>query len=94
MIYDDIVDANRIITTKAAYTAGSGIVDISGKLHLADDDDLISRIMERLNFVPTIEHKCHNCGGVLEIRADEHLFRCPYCNSCYAIGINMKNDRG
>ena len=69
-------------------------VQLNGHLQLADDDDLIDRIMARLNFVPTMEHKCNSCGGVLEIRADEHIFRCPFCNSVYAIGTNMKNDRG
>ena len=89
---NEILNPHSIIATKT-YTTGS-TATIKGHLQLADDDDLIDRIMAKLNFVPTFEHKCNSCGGVLEIRADEHIFRCPFCNSCYAIGTNMKNDRG
>ena len=50
--------------------------------------------MQEVNFTPTVEHKCHNCGGSLEIKATEHIFKCPFCNSVYAIGTELVNDRG
>ena len=53
---------------------------------------LIDEIISRFNFVPTLEYKCHNCGGVLEMKATEHIFRCPFCNSVYAVGTQLKND--
>lgn len=96
-------DSSSVIIGRNYYapTATSQTVDASighrtlkGYLDLANEDSVIEEIMRRLTFVPTFEHKCNSCGGVLEIKADEHIFRCPYCNTCYAIGTNMKNDRG
>ncbi len=55
---------------------------------------LIDEIISRFNVVPTLEYKCHNCGGVLEMKATEHIFRCPFCNSVYAIGTLPIHDLG
>lgn len=54
-------------------------------------DDIYEKILARLSLVPTVEHKCHNCGGVVELDAGHHVFHCPYCNSVYAIGTRMVN---
>lgn len=47
--------------------------------------------MQEVSFTPTVEHKCHNCGGTLEIKITEHIFKCPFCNSVYAIGTQLIN---
>lgn len=54
-----------------------------------DYDDIFKHIAERFNKVPTIEHKCHNCGGTLIMKEDQHIFNCPYCDSVYAIGTSQ-----
>lgn len=51
------------------------------------------QLMEKFATVPTFEHKCHNCGGTLEMKATEHIFKCPYCGSVYAIGTAMINNK-
>lgn len=59
------------------------------------EDSLLEQIARQLStkMMPTFEHKCNNCGGTLEMRADEHIFKCPYCGSCYAVGTMQINDR-
>lgn len=49
-------------------------------------EKLFQEFIDKYTAIPTFEHKCNNCGGVLEMKIDEHLFRCPYCGSCYAVG--------
>lgn len=68
-----------------------GGVSASAKV---DMDEIMEEIQKRMNMVPSMEHKCHNCGGVLEMRADQHIFVCPYCGTAYAIGTVQINDRG
>lgn len=51
------------------------------------------QLMEKLAAVPTFEHKCNNCGGTLEMKTTEHIFKCPYCGSVYAIGTAMIHDK-
>lgn len=59
-----------------------------------DMDEIMEEIQKRMNMVPTMEHKCRNCGGALEMRADQHIFICPYCGSAYAVGTAQINDKG
>ena len=49
--------------------------------------------LEELAAIPTFEHKCNNCGGTVEMDIDNHIFRCPYCGSVYAVGVKMINDK-
>lgn len=59
-----------------------------------DYDKIFEAMVSRFNkMVPTVEHKCHNCGGTLEINANQGIFKCPYCRSVYAIGTLRINDR-
>lgn len=51
-------------------------------------EDIFHKLMEKFNKHPIVEHKCHNCGGIIELDENKHVFRCPYCNSVYAIGTN------
>ena len=56
-----------------------------------DYEDIFEEMKKRFNIKPIIHHNCHNCGGRLELREDQHIFICPYCNSVYAVGINQVN---
>lgn len=47
--------------------------------------------LKALQAIPTFEHKCNNCGGTVEMDIDNHIFRCPYCGSVYAVGIQQIN---
>ena len=52
------------------------------------------KLLRELSTSPTFEHKCNNCGGTVEMDAEKHIFKCPYCGSVYAIGTAMVNDEG
>ena len=56
-----------------------------------DYDEIFEKMIERYNMKPIIHHNCHACGGTLELREDQHIFVCPYCNSVYAVGVNQIN---
>lgn len=89
-ISDDLYfgEASLPVTESFNWTTAA----IAGHL---DYDDIFNNIVKRFNkIVPTIEHKCHNCGGTLEIKPDQGIFKCPYCRSVYAIGTQRVNDRG
>lgn len=51
------------------------------------------KLMEKLSKCPTFEHKCHNCGGTVVLDVEKHIFNCPYCDSVYAVGTAMINDK-
>lgn len=54
-------------------------------------DDLFRDFISRINQIPMMAHNCNNCGGTLEMKADEHIFKCPYCGTVYAIGTEQVN---
>ena len=53
--------------------------------------DYVESMFRDMQMIPTFEHKCNNCGGTLEMRTDEHIFKCPYCYSVYAVGTKQIN---
>lgn len=57
-------------------------------------EEYIQNLLKKLSFHPTFEHKCNNCGGTIELDINNHIFKCPYCNSVYAIGTKQINDKG
>ena len=50
------------------------------------------KLLGELSTNPLFEHKCNNCGGIVEMDVENHIFKCPYCGSVYAIGTSMVND--
>lgn len=87
----NIVDKNYLSVVKqiSEYTISDAIDSIENRI---DYDQIFNEIAKRFNQTPIIEHKCHNCGGVLEIKANDGIFKCPYCHSCYAIGTTRINE--
>ena len=86
------------IVPSTSYIDKISIRDQNYEINLSPsvEADLFQKFLNKMNevsFTPTIEHKCHNCGGTLEIKITEHIFRCPFCNSVYAIATQLKNDR-
>lgn len=58
-------------------------------------DEIYNTILSRLSAKPIIQHKCHNCGGTVELDKNKHIFICPYCDAHYAVGIYCGiNDKG
>ena len=78
---------SKITVSGKTYDLKATTVDFSEKTY----DDIFEEMKRRFNIVPIIHHNCHNCGGQLELREDEHIFNCPYCGSVYAVGVQQIN---
>lgn len=79
---NDFTDAEQRILEGAEYTIG---FDQSVK------EKLFEEFVQSISKVPVLEHKCNNCGGTIEMDAEQHIFKCPYCGSVYAIGTKQVN---
>lgn len=91
------INDNQIINSKVIQAAGKNLYNFtdiaSTEVSFSKNtyDKIYEELMERMNFVPMIHHNCPNCGGVLELRGDKHIFVCPYCRSVFAIGTQQIN---
>lgn len=97
--FEDAISALSLLSTSSTSTivtngSNNSCIIANGVQELSEEDIIIKRVMELLARAPVVEHKCHNCGGTLEIEENKHIFICPYCGSCYAIGTNLVNDKG
>lgn len=57
-------------------------------------EKIFEKMSEMFRKTPVTQHRCHNCGGTVEMNIDKHIFICPYCGSAYAIGTTHVNDNG
>ena len=59
--------------------------------------DRVSDILQRLTHLESqrqvefIELSCKNCGGKIQQKYHDPIFKCPYCKTVYAIGIKQVN---
>ena len=84
------IDYNSI----TAPSVDSYITTISNNIQYQIEDNLLEQIVRKLSnrMHPTFQYKCNSCGGTVELDIDNHIFRCPYCGTVYAIGTNQIND--
>lgn len=90
-------EAIKNITTLNTTWGGTITINNKDYVGVANDDmeeKILEEVLNRLAKKPVFEYKCHNCGGSLELEENKHIFKCPYCNSAYAVGTNMVNDKG
>lgn len=83
-------ETNNTITRMSLPGTGTLYLDLASDIR----ERLYSEFMDRLSEIPIISHKCNSCGGTVEMDADRHIFVCPYCGTCYAVGTKMINDKG
>lgn len=62
----------------------------------AETRSYISEIFERLvkleeKNIEFVELSCKNCGGKIQQKYHDPIFKCPYCKTVYAIGIKQVN---
>lgn len=59
--------------------------------------DRVSGILQRLTRLESqrqvefVELSCKNCGGKIQQKYHDPIFKCPYCKTVYAIGIKQVN---
>ena len=90
------VTTKKVLTTSSPCgVIGDSIYDITHRMAYDVDQNVLDKIFQemakRFNQVPIIEHKCNNCGAVISMDADRHIFTCKYCGSAYAIGTAQIN---
>lgn len=56
----------------------------------------LSLIWEKLNFLQRttpefVELSCKNCGGKIQQKYKDPIFKCPYCKTIYAVGYKQVN---
>ena len=57
-----------------------------------DFEEMIEKILSRKK--PTFyKLTCQSCGAPVDQKIDDHIMKCPYCHSVYAIGTRMTNAR-
>lgn len=59
----------------------------------------ITSILERLTKleqkkITFTELSCRNCGGKIQQKYQDPIFKCPYCKTVYAIGYKQVNADG
>lgn len=85
---------NLVDCSSAVLTIKGNSLDCASNVTTINYDNIYDYIMKKFSIKPTIEYKCHNCGAVIELDNDKHIFICRYCGSAYAVGTNMINDKG
>lgn len=52
--------------------------------------DAIEILQKQINNTPKIvKLTCMNCGGQVEQKYDDYIFKCPYCKTVYALGTKQ-----
>ena len=72
-------------------------VEISGKTYgISMDEDAFAEAMKK--YMEKHEPKfykltCQGCGASINQKMNDHILKCPYCKSVYAVGTKMINAR-
>ena len=87
---------NTIIMPARQYISSINVKGTPYTIDLSEEtkEQLYLQFLKKLGQAPIVAHKCHNCGGTVEMNEKKHIFVCPYCGSSYAVGVYMVNDRG
>lgn len=94
----DIISNNNSTASTIGISTGSSTTwsmdyNLSESTSEIDYEKIFKEFEKRYNKKPTFEHRCNNCGAVLKMDLNNHIFKCPYCRSVYAIGTNRIEDR-
>ena len=88
---------NPIINNDRTYTAvinPTGFEIQSNAISKVETE--LSLIWEKLNFLQRttpefVELSCKNCGGKIQQKYRDPIFKCPYCKTVYAVGHKQVN---
>lgn len=89
---------NPIVNTSSTYfidSADSAGIKYQSNVFSNLEQEL-TIIWERLNNLQRrtpefVELSCKNCGGKIQQKYHDPIFKCPYCKTVYAIGIKQVN---
>ena len=96
------VDGNYITTTTATVSSTNVIpsdsisrISVYGKDYdISLNEDAFAEAMKKYmdKFEPKFfKIECQSCGASINQKLNDHIMKCPYCHSVYAIGTKMIN---
>jgi len=84
----------EIVTTSTLQINPAGMVISSDNVLTRNNiEDIRQRLirLESQRQVEFVELSCKNCGGKIQQKYHDPIFKCPYCKTVYAIGIKQVN---
>ena len=88
--YPGSVEAGDILRSVTFTT--SSATNLKSFSPLISSEDAVRRLIEEFlqEHEPTVyKMTCQGCGAPIDQRIDDHILKCPYCKSVYAIGTKM-----
>lgn len=72
---------------------GSPFIQLSSEDTFYDINDILQRLiqLETQRQVEFVELSCKNCGGKIQQKYHDSIFKCPYCKTVYAVGYKQVN---
>lgn len=98
--FSDYTPMPPVTIKKSIDSSPCGIIDdtifeVTQRMAYDIDEDIMNKIFQevakRFNQIPLMKLNCNNCGAVISMDADRHLFTCGYCGSAYVVGTAQIN---
>ena len=92
-INGDITNYASTLISESQYMAAITSADVALTKTYTD---MYHEILDRLSALEKstpeyTELKCRECGGTIEQKYEDHIVKCPYCKTVYAIGRKYIN---
>lgn len=86
---------NRLINTSSTYFIDPTGIKIENNA-ISNLDYKLDHLWEIVNKLQHstpefVELSCKNCGGKIQQKYRDQIFKCPYCKTVYAIGYRQVN---
>lgn len=84
-------DLKKINTIKF-YGNDYQITDTTARAEIGDIAKIVKKLQSMLEQPKMKSISCVHCGAPLEMKFDDHIVKCDYCHSVYAIDTDMIRD--
>lgn len=83
----------EIVTTSTFPYNPPAVFEISDAVARDSIEDIQQRLirLESRRQVEFVELSCKNCGGKIQQKYHDPIFKCPYCKTVYAVGYKQVN---
>lgn len=78
---------NTVTTTSTGWGYYDGQISVPNFVTAEDVEEMLKRLAPP----EYTELRCRECGGEIEQRWNNHIVKCPYCKTVYAVGRKMLN---
>lgn len=107
-VINDTIDSSKLLSGAMTISSSGltinptnpiNTIKVSGKSYSITDtvarlqiDEIIKKIEKMLKAPKMKSISCMHCGAPLEMKFDDHIVKCSYCHSAYAIDTDMIRD--